>query len=62
MLETMIAWNPDSEDIRVGPWPDKTGWSDNYDSTDGAFETFWHEADEKRSVGGNGTAMPRARK
>lgn len=43
-LEAMIAWNPVSIDIpgkipgeiRVGPWPDDKGWSDNHIMTMGA--------------------------
>lgn len=25
--EAMIVWTPKTSDVRVGPWPDKTGWS-----------------------------------
>ena len=33
---TMIAWVPETDRIHVGPWPDRTGWSDAYSRTDGA--------------------------
>ena len=29
-VEAMYGWNPDSNEIDVGPWPDTTGWSDRY--------------------------------
>lgn len=47
-LECMIAWNPTDRPstrrsaetgegaIKVGPWPDKSGWSQKYDFTGGA--------------------------
>lgn len=25
--DAMIVWNPDRSTVRVGLWPDKTGWS-----------------------------------
>jgi hypothetical protein len=34
--QCMIAYNPGSAKIEVGPWPDETGWSDRYHSTVGA--------------------------
>jgi hypothetical protein len=51
-LECMIAWtSPDDEyftdtagKIEIGPWPDKTGWSDRYCYTTGACEMSLHEA------------------
>lgn len=33
--ELMIAYNPGGQ-IKVGPWPDKTHWSDDYSFTTGA--------------------------
>lgn len=38
--ECMFAWNPNSNDIEIGPWPDSTGWSDKYRMTGGA--TYSH--------------------
>lgn len=35
LKKAMWAWN-DGGSIRVGPWPDRTGWSDGYLNTDGA--------------------------
>lgn len=32
----MFAWNRESYEVEVGPWPDKTGWSDRYDQTSGS--------------------------
>jgi hypothetical protein len=34
--ECMIAWNRNSNEIEVGPWPDQTKWSRRYQSTGGA--------------------------
>jgi hypothetical protein len=34
--DTMIAYNPDTGEVKVGPWPDNTGWSDGPYSTTGA--------------------------
>jgi hypothetical protein len=34
--EAMIAWNPGTDEIAVGPWPDSTRWSDAYKFTTGA--------------------------
>ena len=31
----MIAWNYDPPTVKVGPWPDLTGWSERYFSTSG---------------------------
>ena len=46
MREAMIAWNRETAEIRVGPWPDQTGWSKRYRSTDGACMSFWRELDD----------------
>lgn len=32
----MIAWNPRSSEVRIGPWPDRTGWSRGLRMTGGA--------------------------
>lgn len=29
----MLAWNPGTDQVEVGPWPDKTQWSDRYECT-----------------------------
>ena len=42
-LEAMIAYNNGTDEIKVGPWPDRTGCSDSYDATVGACETAIHE-------------------
>ncbi len=34
--ECMIAWNRETDQIAVGPWPDRTGWSRGYRMTVGA--------------------------
>ena len=26
----MLCWNPETDQVEVGPWPDRTGWSANY--------------------------------
>jgi hypothetical protein len=42
MSEAMVAWDPDTGGVRVGPWPDRIGWSDSYPMTDGACEARIH--------------------
>ena len=52
----MVGWTapetgePRSQEVRVGPWPDKTRWSDAYDSTAGCAFSDWHkiETDEEK--------------
>jgi hypothetical protein len=53
----MVAWNPNHSTraldrlgklkpdgaIEIGKWPDKTGWSSAYDSTDGCCDTQRHK-------------------
>lgn len=39
----MVRGNQKLEKMRVGPWPDKTGWSDSYSLTSGCCFTFVHE-------------------
>jgi hypothetical protein len=34
--EIMVAWDPGTDRITVGPWPDRTGWSDRYRYTGAA--------------------------
>lgn len=47
--ECMIAWNPtwwdgeESGKIEVGPWPDRSGWSDRYRMTIGACFSERHK-------------------
>lgn len=36
LLDAGIGWNPGTNQIGVGPWPDLTGWSDRYAFTNGA--------------------------
>jgi hypothetical protein len=49
--ECMIAYNPDSSEIEVGPWPDRTGWSDKYRSTVGAcFSWVQKSSRDRRDV------------
>ncbi len=42
ILECMYGWNTGG-DVKVGPWPDQTGWSDDYELTGGACYRHWHE-------------------
>ena len=44
--EAMICWNPDTDEIAVGPWPDQTGWSKQYLASVGACEARLHDMDE----------------
>lgn len=41
--EAMIAWDPRTDRIQVGPWPDRTGWSRRYLFTDGACTMALHK-------------------
>lgn len=41
--EVMIAWNPDTDQIRVGPGTDVSGWSDGYQCTVGACFSDTHK-------------------
>lgn len=43
VTEAMIAWNPYTDQIEVGPWQDSTGWSDRYRMTSGACEMALHK-------------------
>jgi len=43
LMESMVAWDPRTDRIRVGPWPDKRGWSDDYLYTTGACELRRHD-------------------
>lgn len=48
--ETMIAWNSNSNEIKVGPWPDATGWSRNYSFTTGANNMAIHDLSNDQQV------------
>lgn len=39
---SMIAWNPYSNHIKVGPWPDTNNWSFKYRMTCGACNLEVH--------------------
>jgi hypothetical protein len=50
ILEAMIAWDANydgdvSERVQVGPWPDRSRWTRQYQMADGACDAFWHELD-----------------
>lgn len=54
-LKCMIAWDPVSANgrrdrVAVGPHPDVTGWSDRYQSTDGACYAHLHTAEEWKRI------------
>lgn len=49
--ECMFAWNPDSSQVEIGPWPDKTRWSDKYDMTGGATYSHVREKEGAELVG-----------
>jgi hypothetical protein len=40
--ECMYGWTPWSAKVAVGPWPDRTGWSDGYEMTAGACDAALH--------------------
>lgn len=44
--ETMVAYNHGGP-IVTGPWPDRTGWSDDYQSSVGACELRVQEANKE---------------
>jgi hypothetical protein len=44
--ETMICWNPNSNQIKAGPWPDTTGWSRGYAFSGGACLAEVHKMTE----------------
>ena len=47
----MVAYTPgDPESVKVGPWPDHTGWSRRLDFTSGCCELARHEWPEDRKV------------
>ncbi len=59
----MVAWNPKrgTSDpvettefpdgaVKVGPWPDTTGWSRHYDSTAGCCDTARHAMDHWQKI------------
>lgn len=59
LAEAMIAWTPRyelrSDDptfgrVRVGHWPDESGWSDPYAYTDGMCMKTWRDADADRRL------------
>ena len=51
LKDTMIAWTPETERVRVGPHPDKTGWSSGYVMTSGACFLWWAGlSDEARLI------------
>ena len=41
--ECMFAWNPNSNEVEVGAWPDEFGWSGKYMMTAGATYTRIHD-------------------
>ena len=41
----MVAWTPETDEIRVGPCPDTTGWHQPYLYSDLGCWSAWHERD-----------------
>lgn len=39
LKETLIAWSPDNGKVKVGKWPDTSGWTEEYYMTGGASYT-----------------------
>lgn len=50
LMETLIAWDPDSDKIDVFPWPDYRGLSDNYLLTTGACFTNRHDMSREEQL------------
>ena len=49
----MVAWNapPQEPRLRVGPWPDSSGWSDPYRLTTGCcIDSFAKLSDDEKAV------------
>lgn len=46
LTEAMIAWQPRTDRVKVGPWPDESGWSDDFLMTGGACYRDVLEMDE----------------
>lgn len=44
--EAMVAWNPRG-DIRVGPWPDRSGWSQGLRCSEGACRSSNRKASKR---------------
>ena len=45
LLDAGIGWNPETDQVEVGQWPDYTGWSDRYTHTNGACAPAQDAAD-----------------
>ena len=44
--EMMFIWRPNSDQVKVGPWPDNTGWAKHtveYPMSSGACYSDWHD-------------------
>lgn len=54
--KVMIAWDeigpvpPGGRRLKVGPFPDVTGWSEPYSSTDGACFTVWRQCSAEELI------------
>jgi hypothetical protein len=46
-MESMVAWNPGTKEVEVGPWPDYERWSDKYRCTSGACYALRHGKNEQ---------------
>jgi hypothetical protein len=46
LADTMIAWNPTTKEVRIGPVPDRTGWSAGLPKSVGACYLDFNEADD----------------
>lgn len=50
----IIAWNPAMDSLpvalEVGPWPDRTGWSDKYGATTGCGDSSVSDLDDKEQA------------
>lgn len=40
LSQGMFAWNPGTSEVRAGPWPDTTGWTETYQMTGGGCWEF----------------------
>lgn len=49
--ECIFAWNPNSNQVEVGPWPDNQRWSSKYQMTGGASNALVRNLPHKELVG-----------
>lgn len=46
--EMMFCWKPNSDQIKVGLWPDKMRWSNSWPRSCGACYTHWQKMNSEQ--------------